>query len=203
MNARSKSPDARIAVRFLETQEDGRKSDVTAGSYGCPLIVAGEAFDCRFLPGQEAVYHLGSTMTTLSVNCPDCGNEVLANLGQGVNERNELTWFRSLSCPHCGCAIEEDGIGFPLPGIRQKLLDTDGTWTLVLLDTTQRSLIGKVLRESFGMDLQAVSNTLKKIPGPIWQGTKMEVNWLKNLLSAKGVAAQAARVVEAVLEEIT
>ena len=61
MNSRSTNPDAKITVRFLETQEGGRKSDVVASNYGCPLMVDGEAFDCRFLPFQEDVYHLGRT----------------------------------------------------------------------------------------------------------------------------------------------
>jgi hypothetical protein len=47
-------PDAIVEVRFKTTVEGGRESAVgidnsVADWYGCPLVVDGEAFDCRLL----------------------------------------------------------------------------------------------------------------------------------------------------------
>lgn len=42
-------PDAIIEVRFKMPSEDGRQSAVSGDYYGCPLVVEGEAFDCRLL----------------------------------------------------------------------------------------------------------------------------------------------------------
>lgn len=57
----SVNPDARIVVRFLKPEESGRKADITILNYGCPLMVGGEGFDCRFEATDESVYHLGNT----------------------------------------------------------------------------------------------------------------------------------------------
>lgn len=52
-------PDANIRVRFFPEAEGGRRTDVTACEYGCPLLVDGQGFDCRFMPTTETVYSLG------------------------------------------------------------------------------------------------------------------------------------------------
>jgi hypothetical protein len=52
-------PDAKIRVRFLPETEGGRRTDVSGREYGCPLLVDGQGFDCRFMATTEAVYSLG------------------------------------------------------------------------------------------------------------------------------------------------
>jgi len=44
-------PDAIIEVRFKTTAEGGRQGNIVIAEipYGCPLLVDGEAFDCRLL----------------------------------------------------------------------------------------------------------------------------------------------------------
>jgi hypothetical protein len=55
-------PDAFIKVRFKTTAEGGRQGAVVIGntSYGCPLCVEGEAFDCRLLLNDRTL-QLGET----------------------------------------------------------------------------------------------------------------------------------------------
>jgi len=52
-------PDAWICVRFLSPTEGGRKTDISVRAYGCPLLIDGQGFDCRFMATTEAIYHLG------------------------------------------------------------------------------------------------------------------------------------------------
>jgi len=40
-------PEVVIEIRFKTTAEGGRKSSVFRDNYSCPLLVGGEAFDCR------------------------------------------------------------------------------------------------------------------------------------------------------------
>jgi len=52
--------DAVIRVRFLTTNEGGRKSNVVGTVYSCPMLIDNEAFDCRvYLEGKTL--ELGST----------------------------------------------------------------------------------------------------------------------------------------------
>jgi hypothetical protein len=60
------TPDVIIEVRFKTSAEGGRQGNVEIAltPYGCPLIVDGEAFDCRFLL-KERVLELGETYEVL------------------------------------------------------------------------------------------------------------------------------------------
>ena len=42
-----------ICVNFLSASEGGRKEPITGKSYGCPMLVEGRAFDCRFVLDRE------------------------------------------------------------------------------------------------------------------------------------------------------
>lgn len=52
--------DATIRVRFLTTTEGGRQTDVAGDVYGCPMVIDGEAFDCRLYLGGKTLI-LGET----------------------------------------------------------------------------------------------------------------------------------------------
>jgi hypothetical protein len=55
-------PDVTIKIRFKRSAEGGRQANVEIAliPYGCPLVVDGEAFDCRVLQ-KERVLELGKT----------------------------------------------------------------------------------------------------------------------------------------------
>jgi hypothetical protein len=50
-------PDVIIKVRFKTTKEGGRRGPIIIGEkpYGCPLIVDGEAFECRLLVNAQTL----------------------------------------------------------------------------------------------------------------------------------------------------
>lgn len=57
-----KKHDALIRIRFFTTAEGGRKSDLFARHYGCPLFIDGyeeHGFDCRFMLDADTHLELG------------------------------------------------------------------------------------------------------------------------------------------------
>lgn len=54
-------PDAVIEVTFLSCEEGGRTSPIEGDQYGCPLMVNGHGFDCRFVLSEASRFELGKT----------------------------------------------------------------------------------------------------------------------------------------------
>ncbi len=72
--------DATIRLRFKLTKEGGRKSAVSGEYFSCPLMVDGEAFDCR-LDLRGKTLELGQTYdVAIKFLRPDLA---LASLGIG------------------------------------------------------------------------------------------------------------------------
>ena len=54
-------PEAIIRVRFLTREEGGRPTSITNDRYGCPIMVDGRGFDCRFVLPDVSHFELGKT----------------------------------------------------------------------------------------------------------------------------------------------
>lgn len=50
--------DITIEVRFRTTEEGGRSGPVVGAQFSCPMLISGEAFDCRLLTEGQPL-HLG------------------------------------------------------------------------------------------------------------------------------------------------
>jgi len=59
MKDMSANPDARIRIRFLPTEEGGRKSDVDATIYHATIEADKRYFDCRFTAINPETFKLG------------------------------------------------------------------------------------------------------------------------------------------------
>ncbi|WP_303907142.1 hypothetical protein [Thiohalomonas denitrificans] len=53
--------EAVIRVRFLTPEEGGRKTPIEGERYGCPLMLNGQGFDCRFVLDGYACFELGKS----------------------------------------------------------------------------------------------------------------------------------------------
>jgi len=75
MNANYNKPDVRIRVRFLLTEEGGRKSDIatTTYEYGCPIMIDNLYFDCRFR-GNEQKYFKPGEWYSINIKFLDAEN---------------------------------------------------------------------------------------------------------------------------------
>ncbi len=53
--------DALISIRFLTSEEGGRKSSIQADKYGCPIMVDDRGFDCQFVLTHSMCFELGES----------------------------------------------------------------------------------------------------------------------------------------------
>lgn len=54
-------PQAVIRVQFLPPSAGGRELPLVAKNYGCPVLVEGKGFDCRFVLSEEMKFEFGQT----------------------------------------------------------------------------------------------------------------------------------------------
>lgn len=128
--------------------------------------------------------------------CWDCKKEIKMYVGQhifGVDLR--LVWHRAYSCSNCGNQIEEDGYDLPPDEIREAILAQEGTWSLNIRDTDSycANVVIKILREALKLSLFDAIKLKKKIPGKVIEGTKVEVNRLKQLLAKHGFQSSVSK----------
>jgi large subunit ribosomal protein L7/L12 len=98
-----------------------------------------------------------------------------------------LTWYKSYSCPYCGSQIEEDGNDTTPDEIQKAILEQEGTWVLDIEETGERAiLVVKILREALNLSLHDAIKIKKNMPGKAIEGTKTEMNRLKQILERQG-----------------
>ena len=124
----------------------------------------------------------------------NCGHERDLSVGQAVVHQT-IVWHASYSCTHCGQQCEEDGRG-PAPlYIRQRILEENGRWELVVktrTDNLARAI--KVLRHSLAWSMNDVMAHKKLLPGPVLTGTQAEMEWLARLLGSEGIECSINRL---------
>lgn len=120
----------------------------------------------------------------IRIECPVCLAERVSSLGQTV-VGDRLRWYRSTACPTCG-AMEEDGEGFPPAEYRRMLVESAGSWKLVV-DVSFKVRTLKVLKDVLGLSMMEAAAV--RFPD-VLIGTKAEVDWLASLLMNEGVEAR-------------
>lgn len=126
-------------------------------------------------------------MAIVKGQCSSCGREIDIGVGQAL-VGNRLVWNRAYSCSFCKTQVEEDGHGNPPDYIRHAILQQEGEWTLILIDEgTRASTVLRVLRQALNLSLGEVGELRKHFPGPVMTGTKVEMERLVKILSAKHV----------------
>ena len=98
------------------------------------------------------------------------------NIGQTIINGN-LRWHRS-SIGEAG-VFEEDGIGMPPEWFRDHLIEKEGRWELIANDSTDKIIVVRVMRSEMALDMAHAAKLLKSLPGVIYTGTKVEVDWLR------------------------
>jgi len=128
-------------------------------------------------------------MISIHIPCEHCGSDLVVNAGQSISNRR-LVWYRSYSCPDCGFQLEEDGFDSPPDEIRRVILADEGEWTLSVHETGSRAILTlKVLRKALNLSLDDVAKLRKHIPGSVCDGTRVEMEWLRILLSSEQLQA--------------
>ena len=136
--------------------------------------------------GCRAYERLEAMSQYVQVPCEDCGHHGTASLGQAVVS-GRLLWSRSILCPK-GCAIEEDGDGFPPEWFRAVLLEDGGLWEVHAAGVDRVALL-KAIRDLFGLSMEESLDKGRMFP-LLFQGTRTEAEWLREKLSWMQVASE-------------
>ncbi|RKI03192.1 hypothetical protein D7Y15_33625 [Corallococcus sp. AB030] len=124
--------------------------------------------------------------------CGDCGREV--DLYGGQSAMDGLRYWAAYRCGHCGGQLEMDGIGIPPESFRQALLRDEGAWGLNVQASGAHAVLAlKCLRAELGLTLADAGALKARIPGTVREGTRAEMEWLKQVLDAKGVTSSVVR----------
>ena len=116
--------------------------------------------------------------------CPDCGKPARVSTGQ-KSCGGHLYWFESIHCQGCGLAQEADGEGVPPENIRRRILEAEGEWNLLIPAPRSTQRIAGILRQLLDCSLaQALAKA--KSAAPVATGTKAEMSWMADSLSAAG-----------------
>lgn len=126
-------------------------------------------------------------MVEIQYQCADCNHEIKARVGQAIIN-SKLTWYLSYICNNCNSAVEMDDLGFPDTEIRQKILLEEGEWQLKVnsaeLENKLKSI--KIVRQAFNLSIKDASKLSKEFP-KIISGTKVEMQWLRELLLSENI----------------
>jgi hypothetical protein len=125
--------------------------------------------------------------------CDSCEHEIDVEIAQTIINGN-LRWYKSYSCPFCGSTVEQDGEGYPPDEFRDKILESEGEWTL-LLNTmnSEKARIMKVLRNTLNLSVAQVNQMLKQSPNSSITGTKIEMLWIKEKLNYADIQASVVK----------
>lgn len=110
-----------------------------------------------------------------------CGNALHINAGDSI-QSGVYRWYASYHCDKCGNDTEIDGFGIDsIPDdIKALIIKNEGEWGL-------KSLAGKA-KVKYIMDKMSLCQNRELLEETFYIGTQNQVQWVKNLLVAKGIA---------------
>lgn len=127
--------------------------------------------------------------------CSVCSRPVEWMVSASISANGELVWSRSLRCPHCGAAIEEDSEGLPPSSVRAALISEQGNWSVTLSGESDRGRSVAALRSLMGLDLKEAGALLRAANTPLWSGSRVECLWVKQHLERQGIRAEITETV--------
>ncbi|AFY80208.1 hypothetical protein [Oscillatoria acuminata] len=135
-------------------------------------------------------------MAVIVKPCFNCEHPINMYVGQQVFGTNlGLGWYKSYSCPYCGYEIEEDGNDTTPDEIQKAVLDQEGTWLLDIEETGERAIfVVKILRKALNLSVHDAIKIKKSMPGKAIEGTKFEMNRLKQLLERQGFQSSTIKI---------
>lgn len=122
-------------------------------------------------------------------SCPDCAasQEILHALALVSDGIHASSSFR---CTRCGSTFEADDRGVP-PDLRPLFLAGNGHWELRVLDAGPRKVeLLRKARELLKLDLAAVGELARRLPGVIADGTRVEMEFLQRELGSSGAVLE-------------
>lgn len=129
---------------------------------------------------------------TIPYRCPGCGRPGRAAVGQ-MNLGHYVHFWHSFQCSACGSMLEGDAGETP-EDARQAMLAAYGTFALyVEAEGAARLTAIKTLRARLGLSMAETAALKARLPGPVADGTFVEMDYLRTALSEVGVVARVER----------
>jgi hypothetical protein len=123
-----------------------------------------------------------------SNRCDKCGGELKCKAGESLYT-GKLRWYGSCSCKVCGPVVEADGVGFPSEDVRATIISESELWRVQLDRAEPKAVVAKVFRDALSVSPKDAISLASRDRKAIWEGTKVEVEWLVRLLKDAGISA--------------
>lgn len=126
-------------------------------------------------------------MPTINRICPQCRRPACSTVGEHL-DRNQLVWFESFRCSHCGCSMEIDDRGVAEFSVRQAILAETGLWSWRVADAG-RPLLEALsrIRQLLKLNLSDLAAIKAKAPGILAAGTRAEMELLARTAAETGL----------------
>lgn len=124
--------------------------------------------------------------------CPRCGEPNGLRIGQ-LARQGKLRWYETVNCANCNLRSEADGIGIAPQRLREKLIEANGVWQVIVNEPKSNAKVVKVLRDALALEMTEAAQIAKGLPGVVYTGTKGEASWLIGLLEISGEQALLQR----------
>lgn len=137
-------------------------------------------------------------MVKLETVCPWCNGRMISRVTQSIKPTDgRLMFYTYDKCKKCNYRAEFDDYGRPPEMVRQKMLARDGLYALVIdeVDKGTRLEITRVFRSLFEMSTVEALKFSQTFPGVLYNGTEVEVEWLRRIMEERGVETEIRREV--------
>lgn len=126
-------------------------------------------------------------MPTINRICPECRRQANSTVGEHL-DRNQLVWFESFCCSHCGCSMEIDDRGVAEFSVRHAILAETGLWSWRVADAGRPLLEALArIRQLLKLKLSDLAAIKAKAPGILAVGTRAEMELLARTAAEAGL----------------
>jgi hypothetical protein len=137
------------------------------------------------ISARDPALHRTHAVVVLDERCPQCGDWTGVHYVQRLGDSG-VRYSQSVRCAQCGCMMEADG--GELPDVPRALfLSQYGHWELRVVEVGARR-VDAVRALAAALDLPPAKALERLRPGArLFDGTRVEVEWLDRRLSLHGV----------------
>jgi hypothetical protein len=122
-------------------------------------------------------------MVSIEEQCSSCGKMGNVSYVQGfVSQIGELRGHKEFHCSRCNARYYAHIDGWLIPTMRQRLLEQDGYWELILVDERSRVPAIKIIRQALGLTLLELREITGSSGTRMYVGTQAETQWLQHLM---------------------
>lgn len=104
-----------------------------------------------------------------------------------------LTWAERFACP-CGHGFEAKNVGLPTPAGRRALMEAHGTFRVTVTALPSGTKALEVLAAVLDAPTEEVSRALATLPTVVWEGTRLEADFMMQALAKSGATVTLAQV---------